>query len=249
MRAAMASVQEHYDAHLAPLYRWMSGGAAGPRQRFAELLRRLGLHAGHGAQALDLGAGNGFQSIPLAEAGYVVTAVDLSEVLLAELARDAGARSVKAVLGDLRDLKLHVPVPAPTLIVCMGDTLSHLPSLESVTALFRDAATALAPGGHLLLSFRDYTVERTGAQRFIPVRSDADRIFTCFLDYGPTHLAVHDIVHTRNASGWGQAISVYEKIRLAPAWVHDQLLAAGFGILHNTTESGLVTLVAHHPVS
>jgi 2-polyprenyl-3-methyl-5-hydroxy-6-metoxy-1,4-benzoquinol methylase len=245
----MVSVQEHYDAHLASLYTWMSGGASGPRQRFAELLRSLGLHAGRGAPALDLGAGNGFQSLPLAEAGYTVTALDLSEVLLAELSREAGALPVKAVLGDLRDLKRHLPVPAPTLVLCMGDTLSHLPSLESVTALFRDAAHALAPGGHLILSFRDYTVERTGAQRFIPVRSDADRILTCFLEYGPTHLAVHDIVHTRAIAGWSMAVSVYEKIRLAPSWVHDQLLAAGFSVIRDTVENGMVTFVARHPVS
>lgn len=245
----MASVQEHYDTHLAPLYTWMSGGAAGPRQRFTELLRTLGLHEGRGASALDLGAGNGFQAIPLAQAGYAVTAVDLSEVLLAELARDAGSLPVKAVLGDIRGLKRHSPVPAPSVIVCMGDTLPHLGSLEATRELLHAAATGLAPGGHLLLSFRDYTSERTGAQRFIPVRNDADRIFTCFLEYSAGHLSVHDIVHTRTPAGWSMAVSVYEKIRLAPTWVRDQLLDAGLTMVNFTTENGLVTLVARRPAS
>jgi 2-polyprenyl-3-methyl-5-hydroxy-6-metoxy-1,4-benzoquinol methylase len=245
----MASVKEHYDTHLAPLYTWMSGGTAPARQRCTELLRSLDLHPGHaGATALDLGAGNGFQSIPLAEAGYTVTAVDVSDVLLGELARDAGALPVHPVAGDLRDLQHYCPVPAPEVIVCMGDTLTHLSALTDIEHLLQDAADALVPGGHLLLTFRDYTSERTGADRFIPVRSDADRIFTCFLEFGPTHVAVHDIVHTRAGPGWHTAISVYEKIRLAPDWVHGQLVAAGLVIVRNTVQNGLVTLAARRPV-
>ena len=108
----------------------------------------------------------------------------------------------------------------------------------------REAANALAPGGHFLLSFRDYTAARTGADRFIPVRSNADRIFTCFLDYGPDRVAVHDIVHTRAGSEWRTTISVYEKIRLAPTWVREQLMLAGLVIVKDTLQNGLATLVA-----
>src|SRR3954468_7633235 len=107
----MASVQEHYDTHLAPLYSWMSGGAAGPRQRFADLLLSLGLASpARGSTALDLGAGNGFQSIPLAQLGYPVTALDLSDVLLAELARDADGLPIRCIHGDLREARHYCPI-------------------------------------------------------------------------------------------------------------------------------------------
>lgn len=245
----MASVKQHYDSHLAPLYTWMSGGAVPARQRFADLLHSLDLRPGHpGATAFDLGAGNGFQSIPLAEAGYLVTALDMSERLLAELAHDAGTLPIRAVVGDLRDLQRHCPQPAPEVIVCMGDTLTHLATLAEVAQVVGAAASALAPGGHLLLTFRDYTVARAGTDRFIPVRSDADRIFTCFLEFSPTHVAVHDMVHVRAGQAWHTAVSMYEKIRLAPSWVHDQLVAAGLVILRNSVQNGLVTLIARRPV-
>jgi 2-polyprenyl-3-methyl-5-hydroxy-6-metoxy-1,4-benzoquinol methylase len=251
-----SSVKDHYAAHLAPLYTWMSGGAAAPRERFNALLRTLNLSPSHpGVTALDLGAGSGFQALPLAAAGYAVTAVDLSEILLAELAGEAAAANlpfpIRAALGDLRDLSRHVPIPAPELIVCMGDTLPHLPSLDDVVRLLADSAAALAPGGHLLLSFRDYTVARTGADRFIPVRSDADRIFTCFLDYGPDRIAVHDIVHTRTSAAdtWRTAISVYEKLRLSPDFVRAQLAAASLTLTSDTSVNGLVTLAARRPIS
>lgn len=246
----MAAVQEHYDAHLAPLYSWMSGGAAGPRARFAEFMRGLDLRPTRpGAAALDLGAGNGFQAIPLAEAGFQVTAIDLSAVLLAELARDAGSLPVRPVLGDLRDFARHHSGPAPELIVCMGDTLTHLASSEDVAQLLREAASALAPGGHLLLSFRDYTTARTGTDRFIPVRSDANRIFTCFLEFSEARVAVHDIVHTRAGDSWQTAVSTYDKIRLAPVWVRAQLATAGLVPVHDETKHGLVTLVARRSLS
>jgi len=40
------------------------------------------------------------------------------------------------------------------------------------------------------LSFRDLTPDLTGLNRFIPVRSDPDRIMTCFLEYEPETVIV-----------------------------------------------------------
>ncbi len=247
----MASVQAHYESHLAPLYTWICGGAAGPRARFTELLNAYGLRPlRRDATAIDLGAGSGFQTLPLAAAGYTVTAIDLSATLLAELNRDATTAGLSARVhpldGDLCDLARHASTLAPELIVCAGDTLTHLTSLDQVDHLLRDAATALVAGGHLILTFRDYTTARTGADRFISVRSEADRIFTCFLDYGPTHVTVHDILHTRDATapGWKMSMSTYEKLRLAPALVRDLLLASGLTLVRDDLTAGLATFIA-----
>jgi len=247
----MATLQEHYDSHLAPHYAWICGGADAACARSAALFRELGLApSGPGATALDLGAGSGFQSLPLAAAGFTVTAVDLSAALLAELARDAATAGlpVRTALGDLRDFAPFTPTPAPEVIVCMGDTLTHLPSIDDVSAVLRAAVAALAPGGHLLLGYRDYSTPRTGAERFIPVRSEPDRIFTCFLDYGPTHIAVHDIVHTRDGDAWRTAISVYDKLRLAPATVRSVLRSEGVALIRETAQNGSITVVARRPV-
>lgn len=246
----MASVQEHYSKHLAPIYAWMAGGAEAHRRRFEDLLALLRLAPTQpGAPAVDLGAGSGFQSLPLATAGFEVTAVDFSAELLAELQRDAADLPVTAVQGDLRDFLKHLPDKAPELVVCMGDTLTHLDSPAEVSRLLHDAAAALPVGGHLLLSFRDYTTERTGSHRFILVRGDADRILTCFLEYGPTHVNVSDLVHTRDATTWQLAVSSYRKVRLDPAWVGEQIAAAGLHLIHQTSEQGLVTLAARRPPS
>lgn len=249
----MASVKDHYDAHLAPMYTWMRGGAEAPRQQFADFLRDLRIHPiRRGATALDLGAGSGFQTLPLAAAGFDTTAIDLSEILLAELTREAAAAGLTArvhpTLGDMCDVTWHAATP-PEVIVCMGDTLTHLASPEQAIRLVTDCATALAPGGHLILSFRDYSTARTGADRFIPVRSDADRIFTCFLEFGPTHLTVHDLVHTRDpaTSTWALAVSTLQKVRLSPAVVRAQLLSSGLTLVRDDLTAGLATFVVRKP--
>ncbi len=65
----------------------------------------------------------------------------------------------------------------------MGDTLTHLPTTAAVDELLHLAATNLAPGGSLALTFRDYVGnELEDAQRFIPVRSDSERELMCFLE-------------------------------------------------------------------
>ena len=68
----------------------------------------------------------------------------------------------------------------------MGDTLTHLPQLSSVEQLFSLAAESLGPKGKFIATFRDYTSPLAGNGRFIPVKSDSDRILTCFLSTLPT---------------------------------------------------------------
>lgn len=151
---------------------------------------------------------------------------------------------------DLRNFPAHLPGHAPQVIVCMGNTLTHLLTLAEVAGTIRDAAGALAPGGVLVLAFRDlFTHELTGPARFIPVRSDAHRVFTCFLEYGPDFVTVHDLLHERDAGAgedapWRFNVSAYRKLRLDPAWVRAQITAVGLHLTKDAVEGGFVVLVA-----
>ena len=190
----MSTAQAHYDQFLGPVYTWMAGGFDTAVDHSRQLLDSLGLATWPKGFAIDLGCGSGFQTIPLAEAGYRVLGLDLCEPLLVELRSHAGTLPIRTICDDLANFPKHLD-STPTLIVCMGDTLTHLPSLEAVTQLFNDAAHCLARGGRLILSFRDLaTQELRGPQRFIPVRSESDRIFTCFLDCQPDYVEVNDLL-------------------------------------------------------
>ena len=222
----------------------MYGGfhAAAARNRL--LFESLGIASWPKGLAVDLGCGSGFQSIPLAEAGFRVLALDFCEPLLTELRNHASNLSIQTVCDDLRNFSCHLDA-APALIACMGDSLTHLSSLDAVNRLFADTAHVLAPGGRLVLTFRDLaTHELQGPQRFIPVRSEPDRIFTCFLDYRADHVEVNDLLYIRAGDTWKFTNSSYSKLRISAATAGQLLLAAGFTIEHSSTEQGLVRIAA-----
>lgn len=55
-----------------------------------EFLQKYQLSPTNSGVAVDLGAGCGFQSIPLAQLGFRVTAIDLDKKLLDELKANSG---------------------------------------------------------------------------------------------------------------------------------------------------------------
>jgi SAM-dependent methyltransferase len=245
----MSDVRRHYNELLGPVYSWIVGDFESATLASARLFGRLGLSPGENARALDLGAGPGTQSIPLADLGYEVTALDFCAGLVAELQARAGDRPITAIEADIRDFEAYVDLP-PELVVCMGDTLVHLPDHRSADDLLYRAASALAEGGLMIVSLRDYdTPGPTGADRFLPIRSTDERIFTCFLEYGDDHVTINDILQTRTPDGWTLDVSSYRKIRFSVSRVEEVLSRAGMEQLDVTEDEGMHVVVARKPIA
>lgn len=213
-KARMSNVQDHYDRMLGSVYSWIIGDYTDVCRRNAALLGSLGLGSGHKALAVDLGCGPGCHSLPLAEAGYRVVAVDFCNGLLNELRGHAAQLPIRTVHDNILHFRRHLE-EAPQLVLCMGDTLVHLPDWDAVRTLLRDVVDSLLPGGAFLASLRDYSASPpAGTDQFIPVRSDAERIFTCFLQYRDDTIEVRDILQTRDGDNWNLDVSRYQKLRL-----------------------------------
>jgi hypothetical protein len=238
----VATSKDHYESHLAPVYSWMAGGVEPAAARAERELDALGLLRGESRYAVDLGAGFGMHTLPLARHGWGVLAIDSSAILLRELERHAAGLDVRVVDGDLLAFARYLDA-APNLVLCMGDTLTHLPSREAVESLFADVHSRLADGGVFVTSFRDYTSEPAGTARCIPVKSDAERILTCFLEYTPDTVRVHDILHERLDDDWRMSVSDYTKLRLSPGWVNATLSRIGFDVTAGTGLAGMVCMV------
>jgi SAM-dependent methyltransferase len=240
----MDPTRAHYGGLLAPIYRWMLGDWGQALARSSDELEALRVRiARTGARALDLGAGPGLQSIPLAQLGYRVTAVDTSRELLAALS--AARPDVHVVVGDLVEF-LRAPAEdgAFDLVVCMGDTLTHLRTEEDVRAVLAATCRRLALGGRVLLTFRDYVTPRESTDRFVLVHGDGERILTCCLDYAPGRVRVTDIVHERRDGQWTLRASAYDKLRLPAGRVRETLGELGLVIERCDSVGGRVTVVA-----
>lgn len=244
---ATTAVRAHYDDLLGPIYGWMVGGFDLAIAAARAELWAVGVAQGAGGTAADLGAGLGAHTVALAEAGYAVTAIDTCEALLDDLRARARHRAVTLVRDDLVHLRRHCPSPLD-VILCMGDTLTHLSSVEAVEHLFDDVAVTLAPGGVFVATFRDYTgAGLTGARRVIPVRQDADRTLTCVLEFTDTTVIVHDVVRKRAAGHWAPHASRYQKLRLDPAWARAALGQRALSARLEPGLNGMVRLVAVRP--
>jgi SAM-dependent methyltransferase len=239
----MVSVADHYRSHLAAVYTWMSGGFESALARGETELGAILPDLSRGARAVDLGCGFGMHSIPLARRGCAVLALDSSSYLVGQLKAHAGTLPITAAEDDLLAFQRYLDRPAD-VILCMGDTLTHLPDRDAASQLFTSAAASLCPGGRFIATFRDYTQALVGNARFIPVKSDADRILTCFLEYAADHVDVHDMLHERDGEAWRLRVSAYRKLRLDPQWVSGSLRDRGFSVRTEPGLAGMIRIVA-----
>lgn len=238
----MTPVAEHYEKLLAPIYVWMVGGSAeaftlGERDLVAELPTK--------GRAIDLGSGFGMHTIPLARAGWHVLAVDSSPLLLDLLTHFSKDLHVNTYCEDMLGFARHSTNTEPVeLVLCMGDTLTHLSSCEEVDELSKLVFRCLVKGGRFIATFRDYTQLPNGNARFIPVRADSHRILTCFLEEQDGHVQVHDILYEHSHGIWKTNISSYRKLRLMPEWVRQVFQNAGFRATIENGPRGMLRLIA-----
>jgi len=241
MSIPVRDAPSHYRDLLAEVYLWMVGdfanALAGGRRDLAE----WGIDAPRG-RVLDLGAGVGVHAIPLAEQGWEVVAVDASEPLLAQLrAREPRVHTVHADLVDASDSVEG----SFDLILCVGDTLTHLDSEARVERALNGAARRLAPGGSMVVRFRDYlSAPRSGAERFILVRADERRIMTCCLDHEGARVLVTDLLHERSDSGWSLRASSYRKLCLSQRQVAASLRLSGLQVEEPSANPAWIDVIA-----
>jgi SAM-dependent methyltransferase len=248
----MSSVQEHYESLLAKHYIWMTGIPFDEKVREQRLLiekivKEFGTSGSIGL-ALDLGSGPGFQSLALAELGFSpVLAIDTSTELLKELTARVGSCDIKTIKTDLTNLGSISVDQKANLVLCMGDTLTHLPSKQQVQKFFTDVLDKLSKDGIFVVTYRDLTTELTGTDRFIPVRSDEEKVMICFLEFENSEsVLVHDLVHLRGPDGGVLEKSFYRKLRLPQSWVSRELENAGFRVLSEGLTGRFTSLIARN---
>ena len=241
--------RSHYAALLAHNYVWIAGGFESNIMGNTRFFTDHSIRPAGCGTAIDLGAGCGFQSIALACTGFDVVAVDFSQPMLDLLTQHAGALPVGTVCSDIILFESWTG-RSPELIVCMGDTLTHLPDVPAVHNLIRQCAAELPPGGKFIVSFRDYSGDPEVTPVIIPVRRDPGRIFVCRLEYEKEIVRVTDILYTRESGKWIRVAGTYPKLRLAPERIAGIMTNEGFFITEMMAASSMTMIIAkkadHH---
>lgn len=138
-----AGSREHYTD--AALYDYEYRRRRADVTFYRELARRRGAD-----RILELGAGSGRVTLPLARDGRQVVALDRSPAMLARLRErvarlpPAAAVRVTPVLGDLRTFSVRGRFP---LVIAAFNVLEHLYTRGEVVACLQRIAAHLAPGG------------------------------------------------------------------------------------------------------
>ncbi|MBJ7429406.1 MAG: methyltransferase domain-containing protein, partial [Bacteroidia bacterium] len=236
------TVKEHYDNHLGNFYSWMTGDFDMKTTEFKSFLTDNFITPTTNKIAIDLGAGHGIQSIPLAEIGFQVFAIDFNQNLLNELKVNAKDLAVTVINDDIKNVEKFAY--KSELMICCGDTLSHLENKIEVKTFITNMVKSLDKNGKLILSFRDYSNILTGIDRFIPVKSDGTKILTCILDYEDEFVYVTDLLHEKTDDVWKQKVSTYKKVRLFTNEIVAHLEGSGMTIKFNQIVNRLTTIIA-----
>jgi len=240
----MNQVQAHYENLLAEHYTWMFGDYMSKVQENVTFFKKHKILPRGNARSIDLGCGSGFQSVALADLGFWVLSIDFSPLLLKELLTHRGKRTINTVQADLLNFDQYYYHESPEVIICMGDTLTHLDSLKAVATLLQRVKNILEHGGRFIVTYRDMTQELTELDRFIPLRSDENKIMTTFLEYQPDYVIVHDLVHTKSIDDWVLHKSSYKKLRISIPWLKEQFTNSGMKLEYEGTKRGFTVLIA-----
>ncbi|NJK60469.1 MAG: class I SAM-dependent methyltransferase [Oscillatoriales cyanobacterium SM2_1_8] len=101
---------------------------------------------------LDIGAGPGRNTLPLAAKGYPVTAIELAPVFVAQLQQELAQASLVAevILGNVLDPAIEI-LPAHYNLVLISEVVPHFRSADEVRQLLCRVCDALLPGGEVLM--------------------------------------------------------------------------------------------------
>jgi SAM-dependent methyltransferase len=213
---ARAAIVTFYGDDLARIHDagfgfWARGATGG----VLRILSDAGIESG---LVVDLGCGSGIAASLLADAGYKVLGIDVSEAMVS-LARERVPRA-RFVCGSLHDVELP---PRCAAVVAMGEILSYAGVSDD---LFTRVQEALEPGGLFMF---DVATPGRGSQR---TWHSGDGWVVCSSaveSAGPPRLT-REVVSFRRASaeGWTRSDEVHELSLYSPAELVAALSRAGF---------------------
>lgn len=109
-----------------------------------------------GKKILDIGCASGELSVQMAKQGAEVTGIDLNVELLKQAAQKNSFSNLTFKEGNMLSMRHDFPENMFDTIVCFGNTLVHLNTLDEVMQMLDGTRYILKPGGNLFLQILNY---------------------------------------------------------------------------------------------
>jgi len=197
------------------------------------------LAAAGALRVLDVACGTGMHAIALAQRGYAVTGADLSARMIERAWENAAAAGSDArfVVAGFGELATSVDDGFDALL-CLGNSLPHVLTVEALRATLADFAAVLRPGGLLLIQNRNFDAVMANRERWMEPQAHREGsqewLFIRFYDFNPDGTLAFNVITLRR-QGTGEWAQRVETTTLHP-WLYGELsraiTAAGFSGLN-----------------
>ncbi|GAB6139097.1 class I SAM-dependent methyltransferase [Halanaerobaculum tunisiense] len=109
-------------------------------------------------KVLDVATGTGTYAVALAEAGYQVTGIDLSQAMITEAKQKFTSEEVTVdfKVADMREVDQTYEARNFALISCIGNSLVHLEGIEEIKKVLNKFYKLLVTEGKLVLQIVNY---------------------------------------------------------------------------------------------
>ena len=201
-------------------------------------LRAIGAH-----RVLDAACGTGMHAIALARRGYEMAGADLSAGMIKRARINADAAGLvlsKAEGVDARfevagfgELSTQVGTGFDAML-CLGNSLPHLLTPESLAAALADFAACLRPGGLLLIQNRNFDAVMARGERWMEPQAyrkgELEWLFLRFYDFESDGTLTFNLVTLRRegACDWSQQATSTRLRPLRQEELVTALTGAGF---------------------
>ncbi|TFG15485.1 class I SAM-dependent methyltransferase [Candidatus Thorarchaeota archaeon] len=190
-------------------------------------------------RVLDIACGTGRHAIALSAEGMNVIGLDNSKQMIAQARKYSKeyGHPVKFIHDDMTNLA-SIFDEEFDLIICLGNSLSLLPSLETVERVLIDAARLISDEGSLVFQVLNFEAIRRARDRFFPLKGGKlddgkEVIFARFFEHlketATTTLVLTALIEA--SESWKPMVSRRQLIQMDMPTTMSLLESAGLGVV------------------
>jgi 2-polyprenyl-3-methyl-5-hydroxy-6-metoxy-1,4-benzoquinol methylase len=140
------------------------------------------------SKILDAGCATGSMSIALSPFCAMIDAFDIdTEMIRIARQKSEGIRNINFVEGDMLKITDQFHDQKYDLIVCYGNTLVHLLSIQEISTFLHQAFELLNPGGQIAIQILNYNYILDNKINMLPIIINDHIVFTRKYQLYPNH--------------------------------------------------------------